>query len=255
VLEKLSDTLQQARKTLKHDRSLQALTFLQVQIKEKVTINDMQGAIRAVDECERSIALAASRIKACNERKHDLDAEVDKAAAAAAAAESELLGYENDAGSLLRQHQQRLQQAKNEIGVHRRQQDKLRVIESQEEEEVKALQQSNRVSEMQIMSLMKEKDAALARIAEDKKLCAAARVERDNAAAKQAVVASEVAALQVSKSSKQSCFCIRIVWQPPLILGLQSEIDRIARETSETASRRDALFKSVKEKEQVSCIT
>jgi hypothetical protein len=130
-----------------------------------------------------------------------LDAEVDKAAAAAAAAESELLGYENDAGSLLRQHQQRLQQFKNEIGVHRRQQDKLRVIESQEEEEVKALQQSNRVSEMQIMSLMKDKDAALARIADDKKLTAAARVERDGAAAKQQAVAAELLALQVSQLS------------------------------------------------------
>ncbi len=130
-----------------------------------------------------------------------MDAEVDKAAAAAAAAESELLGYENDAGSLLRQHQQRLQQFKNEIGVHRRQQDKLRVIESQEEEEVKALQQSNRVSEMQIMSLMKDKDAALARIADDKKLTAAARVERDGAAAKQQAVAAELLALQVSQLS------------------------------------------------------
>lgn len=208
MLEKLSDTLQQARQTLQPKRSLHALTFVQVQMKEKATINDLQGAIRAVDECERSIALAASRIKASNERKHDLDAEVAKAAAAAAAAESELLGYENDAGSLLRQHQQRLQQAKNEIGVHRKQQDKLRVIESQEDEEVKALQQSNRVSEMQIMSLMKEKDAALARIADDKKLLAAARAERDSAAAKQAVVASELAALQVSHSSKQYCvFC------------------------------------------------
>jgi hypothetical protein len=131
-----------------------------------------------------------------------LDAEVDKAAAAAAAAESELLGYENDAGSLLRQHQQRLQQFKNEIGVHRRQQDKLRVIESQEEEEVKALQQSNRVSEMQIMSLMKDKDTALARIADDKKLTAAARAERDGAVAKQQAVAAELAALQVSHHSQ-----------------------------------------------------
>ena len=159
VLEKLSDTLQQAQE------------------KEKSTINDLQGAIRAVDECERSISMSASRIKASNERKRDLDAEVDKAAAAAAAAESELIGYENDAGSLMRQHQQRLQQAKNEIGVHRKQQDKLKIIESQEEEEVKALQQSNRVSEIQIMALMKEKDAALARIADDKKLTAAARAE------------------------------------------------------------------------------
>lgn len=141
--------------------------------------------------------MAASRIKASKERKHDLDAEVEKAAAAAAAAESELLGYENDSGSLLRQHQQRLQQLKNDIGVHRRQQDKLRVIESQEEEEVKALQQSNRVSEVQIMSFMKEKDAALARIADDKRAAAAARLERDSAVAKQQAVAAELSALQV----------------------------------------------------------
>ncbi len=143
--------------------------------------------------------MSASRIKAAKERKSDLDGEVDKAAAAAAAAESELLGHENDAGSLLRQHQQRLQQLKNEIGVHRRQQDKLRVIESQEEEEVKALQQSNRVSEVQIMTLMKEKDAALTLAADGKKLAAAARGERDSAAAKQLAVAAELAALQVQR--------------------------------------------------------
>lgn len=196
VLDKLSETLQQVQALpcpsldSPHDSP-------QVQAKEKSTINDLQGAIRAVDECERSIALSASRIKAAKERKSDLDGEVDKAAAAAAAAESELLGHENDAGSLLRLHQQRLQQLKNEIGVHRRQQDKLRVIESQEEEEVKALQQSNRVSEIQIMSLMKEKDTILAHVADDKKLAAAARGERDGAAAKQLAVAAELAALQV----------------------------------------------------------
>jgi hypothetical protein len=49
-------------------------------------------------------------------------------ACSAAAAESELLGHENDAGSLLRQHQQLLQQAKNEIAVHRRQQVQLHVM-------------------------------------------------------------------------------------------------------------------------------
>ena len=64
VLEKLTDTLQLA------------------QAREKATINDLQGAVRAVDECERAIALAASRIKAAKERKADLDCEVDKAAAA-----------------------------------------------------------------------------------------------------------------------------------------------------------------------------
>jgi hypothetical protein len=157
----------------------------------------MQGAIRAVDESERSIGLSMSRIKAAKERKSDLDAEVDRAAAAAAAAESELLGYENDAGSQLRLHQQRLQQAKNEIGVHRRQLDKLRVIEVQEEEETKALQQSIRVSEMQIASMAKEKDAALARAADDKKLTAAARAERDAAVAKQLAAAAELASMQV----------------------------------------------------------
>ncbi len=170
-----------------------------MQAKEKSTINDMQGAIKAVDECERSIALSMSRIKAAKERKSDLDAEVDKAAAAAAAAESELQGYENDAGSRLRQHQQRLQHVKNEIGVHRKQLDKLRVIETQEEEEVKALQQSIRVSEMQISSLAKEKEAALARAADDKKLFTAARGERDAAVAKQLSAAAELAAMQVRR--------------------------------------------------------
>jgi hypothetical protein len=154
--------------------------------------------------------MAASRMKASKERRHDLYAEVKKAAAAAAAAQSELLGYENDSGSLLRQHQQRLQQLKNEIGVHRRQQDKLRVIESQEEEEVKALQQSNRVSEMQIMSFMKEKDAALARIADDKRAAAAARLERDSAVAKQQAVAAELAALQ-AKRAFMSCVCLCVL--------------------------------------------
>ena len=138
VLEKLTDTLQGA------------------QAREKATINDLQGAVRGVDECERSIAMAASRIKQAKERKADLDAEVDRAVAAgddgdgdgdgddadvrgcgcgsgadacaAAAAESELLAHENDCGSLLRLHQQRLQQAKNEIAVHRRQQVRLRAI-------------------------------------------------------------------------------------------------------------------------------
>ena len=36
-----------------------------------------------------------------------------------------------------------------------------------------------------------------------------------------------------------------------MTLGFQGEIDRIARECTETASRRDALAKSIKEKEQV----
>ena len=36
-----------------------------------------------------------------------------------------------------------------------------------------------------------------------------------------------------------------------MTLGFQGEIDRIARECTEAASRRDALAKSIKEKEQV----
>lgn len=52
---------------------------------------------------------------------------------------------------------------------------------------------------MQIMSLMKDKDAALARAADDKKLTAAARSERDAALSKQQAVAAQFAALQVSE--------------------------------------------------------
>jgi hypothetical protein len=172
---------------------------------------------------------------------------------AAAIAESELMAYENDAGSLLRQHQQRLQQAKNDLAIHRRQQDKLRVIEAQEEEDVKALQQSNRVLEMQIMSLMKEKDNALSRAADDKRLTAAARAERDDALSKQLAVTAELEAVQVplrshkqiSESKSRTCAdCI-------VNIELQGELERISAEVTQIASRRDAICKSIKEKEQV----
>jgi hypothetical protein len=39
--------------------------------------------------------------------------------------------------------------------------------------------------------------------------------------------------------------------QSDLTFGVQSELDRIVRETTEAAARRDALHKSLKDKEQV----
>jgi hypothetical protein len=86
------------------------------------------------------------------------------------------------------------------------------------------------------MSLMKDKDAALARAADDKKLTAAARAERDAAASRQQAVAAQFAALQVQPTPAlagccvfQTCVSVNII--EVLLSSLQSPDDSCAERT------------------------